>query len=290
MSNNMNNQAQQASAASSPELMGSEAYQRLRSNHNFGSGFPTLFYKEIMRFWRVALQTVLAPVLTSVLYLLVFSHVLEGRVQAYPGSALVIDYVSFLIPGLIMMSMQQNSFANASSSLVQSRITGNLVFVLLPPLSAYELYGAYVLGGVARGLLVGICLWLFSMFFRVVLPYNVLWVLVFGILACGIMSTLGLIAGLWAEKFDQLALFQNFLIMPASFLSGVFYSTHSLPPFWQAASQWNPIFYMIDGMRYGFFGVSDTSPWLSFAVVSGVFVVVSIIALRLIVSGYKLRN
>jgi ABC-2 type transport system permease protein len=113
---------------------------------------------------------------------------------------------------------------------------------------------------------------------------------VFGVLACGIMSTLGLVAGLWAEKFDQLAVFQNFLIMPLSFLSGVFYSTHSLPAFWQAVSQWNPVFYMIDGMRYGFFGVSDTSPWLSLLVVSGVFIFVSIVALRLIVSGYKLRN
>ena len=270
--------------------MGSEAYQRVRSNADFASGFSTLLYKEVMRFWRGALQTILAPVLTSVLYLVVFSHVLAGRIQTYPDSAVVVDYLSFLIPGLIMMSMQQNSFANASSSLVQSRITGNLVFILLPPLSAYELYGAYVLGGVARGLMVGVCLWLFSMLFRVVLPYNILWVLVFAVLACGIMSTLGLIAGLWSEKFDQLALFQNFLIMPASFLSGVFYSTHSLPPFWQAVSQWNPIFYMIDGMRYGFFGVSDTSPWLSLVVVSGVFVVVSLIALRLIISGYKLRN
>lgn len=290
MSNEMNSQTQQLSTQGNVDMVGSEAYQRLRNNQHFGSGFPTLLSKEFRRFWRVALQTVLAPVVTSLLYLLVFSHVLEGRVQAYPGSGIVIDYVAFLIPGLIMMSMQQNAFANASSSLIQSRITGNLVFILLPPMSAYELYGAYVLGGVARGLLVGICLWLFSMFFRVVLPYNILWVLVFGVLACGIMSTLGLVAGLWAEKFDQLAVFQNFLIMPLSFLSGVFYSTHSLPAFWQAVSQWNPVFYMIDGMRYGFFGVSDTSPWHSLLVVSGVFIFVSIVALRLIVSGYKLRN
>lgn len=290
MSNNMNNQVQQFSDQHKTDSLGSEAYQRLRNNQHFGSGFPTLLYKELRRFWRVALQTVLAPVVTSLLYLLVFSHVLEGRVQAYPDSNIVIDYVAFLIPGLIMMSMQQNAFANASSSLIQSRITGNLVFILLPPMSAYELYAAYVLGGVARGLLVGIFLWLFSMLFRVVLPYNILWVLVFGVMACGIMSTLGLVAGLWAEKFDQLAVFQNFLIMPLSFLSGVFYSTHSLPPFWQAVSQWNPVFYMIDGMRYGFFGVSDSSPWLCLFVVGGVFIFVSIIALRLIVSGYKLRN
>lgn len=290
MKSDISNQTQQEPGINDADMTSSEAYRRLRNNLNFGSGFPTLLYKEFSRFWRVALQTVLAPVVTSVLYLVVFSHVLEGRVQNYPGSSVVIDYVTFLIPGLIMMSMQQNAFANASSSLIQSRITGNLVFILLPPMSAYELYAAYVLGGIARGVLVGICLWLFSLIFRVVLPYNVLWVLVFGVLACGIMSTLGLIAGLWAEKFDQLAVFQNFLIMPASFLSGVFYSTHSLPSFWQAVSQWNPIFYMIDGMRYGFFGVSDTSPWSSFVVVSIVFTIVSLIALRLIVSGYKLRS
>ena len=286
----MNNQEQQLPVQGGTDVMASEAYQRLRNNQSFGSGFPTLLYKEFSRFWRVALQTILAPVVTSLLYLLVFSHVLEGRIQTFPGSNIAIDYVAFLIPGLMMMSMQQNAFANASSSLIQSRISGNLVFILLPPMSAYELYGAYVLGGIARGLLVGVFLWLFSIIFRVVLPYNILWVLVFGVLACGIMSTLGLIAGLWAEKYDQLAVFQNFLIMPLSFLSGVFYSTHSLPPFWQAVSQWNPVFYMIDGMRYGFFGVSDISPWHSLVVVSGVFVFVSIVALRLIVSGYKLRN
>ncbi|CAM5213407.1 ABC transporter permease [Oligella ureolytica] len=145
-----NNQVQQFPSQGNVEAMGSEAYQRLRNNQSFGSGFPTLLYKEVSRFWRVAVQTVLAPVVTSLLYLLVFSHVLEGRVQTYPGSDLVINYVAFLIPGLIMMSMQQNAFANASSSLIQSRVTGNLVFVLLPPMSAYELYSAYVLGGVDR--------------------------------------------------------------------------------------------------------------------------------------------
>lgn len=289
MSNFISNQ-EQSTARDFITVKGSEAYEKLRCNVDFNSGFPTLLSKEVMRFWRVAIQTILAPVFTSVLYLLVFSHVLEDRVQSFPGTDVAISYVAFLIPGLIMMSMQQNAFANASSSLVQSRITGNLVFILLPPMSAYELYGAYVLGGVIRGLMVGLSLWLFSMVFKVVLPYNILWVLVFAVLACGIMSTLGLIAGLWSEKFDQLALFQNFLIMPASFLSGVFYSIHSLPPFWQAVSHLNPIFYMIDGIRYGFFGVSDSSPWLSLAVVSGVFIIVSLIALRLIVSGYKLRN
>ncbi|WP_038369300.1 ABC transporter permease [Brackiella oedipodis] len=252
----------------------------------FGSGFPTLFKKEIMRFGKVWMQTVLAPVVTSALYLLVFSHVLEDRVSVYGGQ---VPYIAFLIPGLVMMSMLQNSFANVSSSLMQSRITGNLIFILLPPLSPYEIYFAYVLAGVSRGLLVGIVLWLASAFFHLTLPQNFLWVGAFSLFACGIMAALGLVAGLWSEKFDQLAVFQNFLILPATFLSGVFYSIHSLPIFWQHVSAWSPVFYMIDGLRFGFFGVSDVSPWQSLLVVAITFVLVSAAALRLLVTGYKLR-
>src|SRR5690606_30710397 len=159
----------------------------------------------------------------------VFAHVLEGRVQVYG----TLPYTSFLIPGLMMMSMLQNAFANPSSSLIQSRITGNLVFVLLPPLSHRQIFGAYLLAGIARGLCVGLSIWLVALFFTPLPPQNLLWVLAFAVLACGIMASLGIIAGLWSEKFDQLAAFQNFLILPATFLSGVFYSIHSLPPFWQ---------------------------------------------------------
>jgi ABC-2 type transport system permease protein len=251
-----------------------------------GSGFPTLLRKELMRFWKVAFQTIAAPVVTALLYLLIFAHVLEGRVNVY-GS---VPYTSFLIPGLMMMSMLQNAFANPSSSLIQSRITGNLVFILLPPLSHREIYCAYVLSAVARGLCVGACIWLVALLFVPLPAVNILWVLAFAIVSCGIMATLGLIAGLWSEKFDQLAAFQNFLIIPATFLSGVFYSIHSLPPFWQAVSHWNPVFYTIDGMRYGFFGVSDVSPWHSLAVVVAVFIALCLFALRLLASGYKLRN
>lgn len=251
-----------------------------------GSGFPTLFGKELTRFYKVGFQTVAAPVLTALLYLLIFAQVLEGRVQVYG----TIPYTSFLIPGLIMMSMLQNSFANPSSSLIQSRITGNLVFILLPPISHVEIYLAYSLAAIARGLVVGICIALVSLFFVRLPIYNLFWIIGFAILACGIMGSLGIIAGLWSEKFDQLAAFQNFLIMPATFLSGVFYSIHNLPPFWQAVSQWNPIFYTIDGFRYGFFGISDASPWQSLAVVGVVFVVLSLLSLRLLASGYKLRN
>ncbi|MDS1139966.1 ABC transporter permease [Pusillimonas sp. SM2304] len=253
---------------------------------DMGSGFPTLLRKELSRFWKVAFQTIAAPVLTALLYLLIFAHVLEGRVQVYG----TVPYTSFLIPGLMMMSMLQNAFANPSSSLIQSRITGNLVFILLPPLSHREIFSAYLLASIARGLCVGACVWLVALFFVRLPVANILWVLAFAVLSCGIMGTLGLVAGLWSEKFDQLAAFQNFLIMPATFLSGVFYSIHSLPPFWQAVSHWNPVFYTIDGFRYGFFAVSDVSPWHSLAVVAAVFIALCFFALRLLASGYKLRN
>ncbi len=258
----------------------------LQNNVKFGSGFPTLLYKELLRFWKVAFQTVAAPVMTAMLYLLVFAHVLEDRVTMYDS----VSYTAFLIPGLMMMSMLQNAFANPSSSLIQSRITGNLVFVLLPPLSHYEFFSAYVIAAVLRGLCVGLGIWVVATFFVPIWPASVAWVLVFAVLSCGILAVLGIIAGLWSEKFDQLAAFQNFLIMPATFLSGVFYSIHSLPPFWQSVSHWNPVFYMIDGFRYGFFEKSDASPWHSVAVVAASFLVLSLYALRLLARGYKLRT
>ena len=251
-----------------------------------GSGFPTLLHKELMRFWKVGLQTVAAPVVTALLYLLIFSHVLEERVQVY-GS---LSYTAFLVPGLMMMSMLQNSFANPSSSLIQSRITGNLIFVLLPPFSHRQIFAAYILAAVVRGLCVGACVWLVALFFVRLPVAEPLWLLVFAVLSCWILGVLGLVAGLWSEKFDQLAAFQNFLIVPATFLSGVFYSIHSLPPFWQEVSRWNPVFYMIDGFRYGFFAASDVSPWHGLAIVLAVAVALSLFALRLLARGYKLRS
>ena len=250
------------------------------------SGFRTLFYKEILRFWKVAFQTVLAPVITALLYLTIFGHALRGHVQVYPG----VEYTSFLIPGLVMMSVLQNSFANSSSSLIQSKITGNLVFVLLPPLSHYEMFGAYVLAAVARGLAVGFGVFIVTIWFVPVSFSAPLYIIAFAIFGAAILGTLGLIAGIWAEKFDQLAAFQNFLIMPLTFLSGVFYSTHTLPPVWREVSRLNPFFYMIDGFRYGFFGMSDINPLVSLAIVAGFFVVLAVVAMRMLASGYKLRH
>lgn len=249
-------------------------------------GFQTLLYKEVLRFWKVATQTLTAPIVTAMLYLLIFGHVLSSHVEVYPG----VPYISFLVPGLVMMSVLQNSFANSSSSLIQSKITGNLVFVLLPPLSHWELFGAYVLAAMLRGLAVGLGVFLVTAFIGMpdfVAPW---WILIFGLLGAAILGTMGLIAGIWAEKFDQLAAFQNFLIMPATFLAGVFYSIHSLPPAWQAVSHANPFFYMIDGFRYGFFGQSDIPPLVSLAIVSSFFVVLAGLAVRMLKSGYKLRH
>ena len=248
-------------------------------------GASTLFYKEILRFWKVAVQTVAAPVLTAVLYLLIFGHVLEAHVKVFDS----VGYTSFLIPGLVMMSVLQNAFANSSSSLVQSKITGNLVFLLVAPLSHWAWFAAYVGASMVRGLMVGSGVLLVTLWFAPLGAAEPAWIVVFAVLGAGMMGSLGLIAGLGAEKFDQMAAFQNFIIMPMTFLSGVFYSVHSLPAFWQGISHLNPFFYMIDGFRRGFFGVSDVSPWLSLAVVGTAFVIVSAIALRLLKTGYKLR-
>ena len=248
------------------------------------TGFRTLLYKEVLRFWKVSFQTVAAPVLTALLYLLIFSHVLDSHVQVNG-----VRYIAFLIPGLVMMSVLQNAFANSSSSLIQSKVTGSVVFVLLPPISYVEFFLAYAVAAMLRGLMVGFGVlvvtgWLAPLTF--VAPG---WILAFAILGGALMGSLGMIAGIWADKFDQLAGFQNFLIMPLTMLSGVFYSIHSLPEFWQRMSHFNPVFYMIDGFRYGFFGVSDVSPVISLSVVTASFIAVALVTLKLLRSGYKLR-
>jgi ABC-2 type transport system permease protein len=249
-------------------------------------GFRTLLYKEVLRFWKVAFQTIAAPVLTGVLYLLVFGHVLDQRVEAFAG----VRYSAFLVPGLVMMSLLQNAFANSSSSLIQSKIMGNLVFVLLPPLSHLEFFAAYALSSVLRGVVVGLGVFAVTAIIAPT-PLNApVWILAFGLLGAAMLGVLGIIAGILSDKFDQLAAFQNFLIIPATFLSGVFYSVHSLPPFWQTLSRLNPFFYMIDGFRYGFFAQSDVSPWQSLAVVTAALLVTAGIAIRLLASGYKLRG
>ena len=250
-------------------------------------GMWTLFLKETRRFWKVGFQTVAAPVMTALLYLLIFGHVLQDKVSVYNNS---VDYVSFLVPGLVMMSVLQNAFSNSSSSLIQSKIMGSLIFVLLTPLTAVQIFIAYVAAAIVRGVVVGLGVLLVTIGFIQLGVAHFGWVMLFLVLGAAVMGVLGLIAGIWAEKFDQIAAFQNFVIMPATFLSGVFYSIHSLPDFWQKVSQINPFFYMIDGFRYGFFGQSDVSPWLSLAVVGLALAALSSLAVLMLQRGYKLRH
>lgn len=250
------------------------------------SGFYTLFHKELLRFWKVGLQSIFAPMIATLIYLFIFSHVLEERAQAYPG----VTYPVFLIPGLLMMAMLQNSFANSSSSLIQSKISGSIVFVLLSPLSYMEVFVAYVLASIVRGVLVGAGIYLVILIFFDMPLRSLSWVFIFGLIGNGFLGVLGVIAAIWAEKFDQLAAFQNFVILPLTFLSGVFYTIHSLPPFWESISRFNPFFYVIDGFRYGFFGISDVSPYFSLMIVGICFLAVSWVTLRMLKIGYKLRQ
>jgi ABC-2 type transport system permease protein len=259
------------------------------SVHVHGHGWLTLLYKELLRFWKVAFQTIAAPILTSLLYLLIFSHVLESHVSVFGGA---VGYTAFLVPGLVMMSILQNSFANSSSSMIQSKITGNLIFVLVTPLSPGELFAAYVIGAMVRGLAVGLGVFVVTLWFAPALlaMAHPLTALAFALLGSAFLATLGLIAGMWADKFDQLAAFQNFIIVPLTFLSGVFYSIHTLPAFWQTLSHFNPFFYMIDGFRYGFFGLSDVPPATSLMVVGACAAGLAILALTLLERGWKLRH
>jgi ABC-2 type transport system permease protein len=249
-------------------------------------GFRALFMKEVLRFWKVGFQTVAAPVLSAILFLVIFSHALARHVEAYPG----VGYTQFLLPGLAMMAMLQNAFANASSSIIQSKITGNIVFILLAPLTPGDLFAAYLLASIVRAVVVGAGV-ILAVAWLVPVPIpNPLWLAAFAFTGAGILGALGIVAGVWAERFDELAAFQNFIVMPLTFLSGVFYSVESLPPFWQAASHLNPFFYAIDGFRYAFFGQADVSPWLSLAIASATFCALSWLTLRLLRGGYKLRQ
>lgn len=249
-------------------------------------GLYTLFAKEVWRFLKVFVQTILTPVVTALLYLLVFGQALEGNVQVYEG----VSYSAFLIPGLMMMSIIQNAFANSSSSLIQSKMMGNLVFVLLSPISSLEFFIAFTAAAVVRGVMVALAVYGVAILF-IDLPLGAPWaILLFAVIGSATLGVLGLIAGIWAEKFDQLAGFQNFFILPLSFLSGVFYTIESLPPTWQVVSQFNPFFYLIDGFRYGFFLASDADPLLSLGVSLVFLVLLSAVALLMLQKGYKIRS
>lgn len=251
-----------------------------------GLGAWALLLKEIRRFMKVSVQTVLAPVISSLLFLAIFAFLLEGRLEPFPG----VSYSAFLVPGLVMMTMQQNAFANTSSSLTQSKITGTLIFLMLSPLRPWEWLVGYLGGAVARGLICGAVVWVASMPFISIQIMNWAWVLLFGLLSCLVMGALGLLAALYAEKWDHVSAFQNFLINPLTFLAGVFYSIHSLPAAWQTASHFNPFFYLIDGFRFGVFSQSDVSPWLSLGMSTLFCLVLLALCQWLISIGWRIRQ
>ncbi len=245
----------------------------------------TLFHKEVLRFARVWLQTIAAPLVTTMLYLLVFGHALGGKVPVHPG----ISYTTFIVPGLMMMSVLQNAFANSSSSLIQSKVTGNIIFVLLSPLQPTEIFLAMTAASIVRGAAVGTAILALALLYLHIPLAHPIWILAFTVLGAGGMGALGIVAGLWAEKFDQIAGFQNFLIMPLTFLAGVFYSVQSLPAFWRHLSMINPFLYVIDGFRYGFFSAATIPVWGSLTVASAFFLFSGGLAWWLLGRGYKLR-
>ncbi|BBP43219.1 ABC transporter permease [Thiosulfativibrio zosterae] len=250
------------------------------------TGTWALFVKEVRRFYSVAVQTIFAPVVSTLLYLLIFGKVISADIEVFSG----LNYSQFLIPGLVMMAILQNAFSNSSSSLIQSKMHGNLSFVLLSPISPVELYIAFIAASIVRGLVVGLGVLVVGVLWFDLSWQSPMWILVFAILSAGLMGGIGMTAGILSDKYDQLAAFQNFIIMPLTFLSGVFYSIHALPGVWQTLSHFNPFFYMVDGFRYGFFEQSDVSVYLSLTVSFGFFLLISAINVILLVKGVKIRN
>ncbi len=249
-------------------------------------GLYILFAREVWRFLKVSIQTILTPVITVLLYLLIFSSVISSSREMLPG----VNYLTFLVPGLMVMAMLQNAFANSSSSLFQARMNGNVIFILLAPISDFEFYLAFVGAAVARGLLVGIGVWLASCYFAVVPLSHPLFALLLVFFCCGSLGALGLVSAIIADKWDHISAFQNFVIVPFSFLSGVFFSISDLPTFWQRASHFNPFFYLVDGFRFTCLGVSEVSVLTSICVGAVFFVLSSFWALCLLRRGYNLRS
>jgi ABC-2 type transport system permease protein len=248
-------------------------------------GLWTLYVKEVRRFAKVATQTVIAPVVTTLLFLAIFALALGGATREVGG----VPFAQFLAPGLVMMAMVQNAFANTSSSLLISKIQGNIVDVVMPPLSAGELTLAFAAGGVTRGLAVGLAVALAMAVFVPLEVQHPFFVLFHAFAASLMLSLVGLLAGIWAEKFDQMAAITNFVITPFAFLSGTFYSVERLPEFWRVAAHFDPFFYMIDGFRYGFIGHADASLALGAAVLIAADILLWVLVYAWFRRGYKLK-
>lgn len=249
-------------------------------------GLYVLVQKEILRFWSVSMQTVFTPVISTFLFYLVFSLAMGGDERVMNG----LPYTQFVVPGLIMMNMSQNAFANSSSSLVIAKVQGNIVDVLMSPLSYAELFLGYVAGGVFRGMMIGIvCIILFAVL-KGFIPQSIITLLVFGVMGTSMMAIMGIIGGIWADRFDNLAAFSNFFIIPLTFLSGTFFSLDQLSGIWRDIAFFNPFFHMIDGFRAGMTGVSETPILTSFIVLLITNIVLAFIALRILKTGYKLKS
>jgi ABC-2 type transport system permease protein len=260
---------------------------RLRS---FGAvnwiGLWTLYIREVRRFFKVFMQTVAAPVVTTLLFLAIFLLALGGGGRQIAG----IPYVEFLVPGLIMMAITQNAFANTSSSLVIGKMQGNIVDVLTPPLSPAELTLGLALGGATRGVVVGLAVGLVLTPIAAIHVSSLAAILYYGVAASSMMSLVGIVAGLWADKFDHIATVTNFVVTPLTFLSGTFYSVSQLPETWHVVAHVNPFFYMIDGFRYGFTGVAEGSLTAGVALMAALDLLLLVLCHRLFVTGYKLKT
>lgn len=248
--------------------------------------FVTLVEKEILRFRKIALQTIAAPVLMGLLYMMVFGSVMSDQMKIDSS----VSYQSFLIPGLVMMTLLQNAFGNSASSILGAKIMGSIVYVQLPPFSGLQLACSFIGASILRGLVCGFGVYAVCLFWSAPTVQSWTWVLCFAVMGAAFMGSLGVICGLWAEKFDQMGAFQTFFIMPLTFLSGVFYSVSQLPPIWAKLSMFNPFFYIIDGFRYGFFSQSDFNPFVSLTVLTLFCLTATGLATLLLVKGYKIRK
>jgi ABC-2 type transport system permease protein len=256
-------------------------------NVNWG-GLKTLYLKEVRRFFKVQLQTVWAPGVTTLLYLIIFSVALGRSGRTVMG----VPFADFIAPGLIVMAMLQNSFANSSFSLLVGKIQGTIVDYLMPPLSTGELIAGLVGAAVTRAFLVGFAVWLAMLIFPGVhvAPRHLLVIFIFGLLGSAMLAFLGLLTSIWAEKFDHAAAVTNFVVAPLSLLSGTFYSIESLSPTFQAISHANPFFYVISGFRYGFIGAADSNLQLGGAVLSAINLGLFALCYTLLRNGWKLKN
>ena len=248
-------------------------------------GLRTLYLREVRRFTKVYTQTLLAPVVTTLLFLAVFTLALDGSHRIVAE----LPFVQFLAPGLIIMAIAQNAFANTSSSIMVSKVQGNIVDILMPPFTAFELQFALVLGGASRGIAVGLSVGLAISFFVDIGLHAPLFIIFHAVMASIGLSQLGMIGGIWAEKFDHMAVLTNFVVTPLAFLSGTFYSIQQLPDAFQAIAHINPFFYMIDGFRYGFIGHADGSLVLGLVVMVGINIILWIVCTWMLQTGYKLR-